>query len=93
MDCKEFLETLNYDHKKPVDVIRVITETLNSELAAPEQKLFVIGTILDKNKENYIRDLKHEIYRLKGKIEKMNKESVQTAVPKKKVIVVKKKVQ
>ena len=91
MNSKEFLESVSYNYKDPSDVIRVITEALNSDFDVPEQKLFVIGTILDENKENYIRDLKREICSLKGKLNKINKPAPD--VPKKKIVVVKKKVQ
>ena len=115
MTSKDFLEKLDYNAIDPEDVIRAITEALNSNLKTSEEKLFVIGKILDANKEHYINELKRKISKhhaneqiLEKEIAHLRKEVNKLAFnqglplspkkprtveePKKKVIVVKKKV-
>lgn len=78
MSTKQYLKSLEYDDIDPVSVIEVLKTILNKEGFAPEQILFCVGKVLDKNKESYIKllkkmkgELKMENDQLKAKAEKL----------------------
>ena len=88
MNCKQYLKSLEYDELDSQEIIEVLKATLNLEEFVPEQILFCVGKILDKNKEAYIKllkkergelkseniELKNKIASLENKIQKSSKE-------------------
>jgi len=106
MNCKEYLKSLDYDETDPIAVIEVLKQTLAVEEFVPEQILFCVGYIMDKNKEKFIKKLKQECSEAKIKFhesedkikslelklnETIEKPKVAVEQPKKKVVVVRKK--
>ena len=74
MNCKQYLKSLEYDEMDSQEVIEVLKKTLVLEEFVPEQILFCVGKILDKNKESYIKLLKKERGELKSEnVELKNK--------------------
>lgn len=65
IDFKE-LRTFHYNDFE--NLIKKLKEYLNDDELAPEQKLFCAGYILNKNKEYYIMELKHERDVLQAKL-------------------------
>ena len=108
MNCKQYLKSLEYDELDSQEIIEVLKSTLNLEEFVPEQILFCVGKILDKNKEAYIKllkkergelkseniELKNKIASLENKLQKSKDLSVtekSDEIPKKKVVIVRKK--
>lgn len=112
MICKEYLKTLEYDDLDPESITNTLKIILDKKDFGPEQILFCIGRVLDKNKESYIRflknmksELKMENDQLKSKNKKLEDKikefeekevkskniHVNTASPKKKIVVLKRK--
>ena len=95
VSCKKYLKSLEIDYLEPDSVLKAIKQTLDTDFPDPEQKLYCIGYIIDRNKEDYIRLLKKNANDIKLEFEqyKKNSKPVETknqALPKKRVIVVKK---
>lgn len=82
----DYLKTVEYDSMDADDVVRVIQEALNHNEFNSEQKLFVLGYILNKNKEEYIMTLKKRLNNQKVKMRsqrsKFRKEQEALATPK-----------
>lgn len=82
----------NVDVTDPDAVAEAIKNICEKDDMVSEQKLFAIGLIIQKNKENYISRLKSEISELKKKIENLKSDmQPKTSEPKKKVVIVRKK--
>ncbi len=72
-------------------IIQTLKDYLDDESLLKEQRLFAVGCLLNKNKEQYIHTLKQKITNQKNAIKKIEKELEQLKQPKKKVYIVKKK--
>lgn len=61
-------ELLKFRWYEPNDIVEKFKTVLNDEEYSPEQKLFILGFLLNKNKENYIQQLKQERDELQRKV-------------------------
>lgn len=67
--CKKYVESLEYNELDSLSVINAIKDVLSVEKFKPEQTLYCIGYILDKNKEEYIKVLKKDASKSKVEYE------------------------
>lgn len=63
-----YTELLKFRWYEPNDIVEEFKNVLNDEEYSPEQKLFILGFLLNKNKENYIQQLKLERDELQRKV-------------------------
>ena len=78
----DYLKNLEYDPMDAESVVEVLKEILTTdELEVPEQRLFVIGFVVNKNKEDYIISLKKRLNNAKTSYRQLKSKGV--AVPKK----------
>ena len=86
------------DYSDPAAVADMCKSFLDDESLDVAQRLFAVGFVLNKNKEQYIQGLKSDnkqykntITQLQNKIRELKK-LVPEGAPKKKVVIIKKKV-
>ena len=82
------IETVQFDDLDMV--LQTIRDYLDDESLSKEQKLYALGYLINKNKEQYIITLKQKIEHQKIEIKRTNKLE-QLKQQKKKVFVVRKK--
>ena len=63
-----YIELLKFRWYEPNDLVEEFKKVLNDEEYSPEQKLFILGFHLDRNKEVYIQQLKSERDKLQHKV-------------------------
>lgn len=89
---KEYIKramALNADD--PEEIVKGLQNFLNDNTLSPEQKLYAFGYLVNKNKEYYILDLKEQIKKAHLEIQQLKFPKKEKELPKKKVVIVKKK--
>ncbi len=61
-------ELKKFKWNKVDEVVEKLKSIINDEEYAPEQKLFMAGYVLDRNKEYYINELKHNFKLAEGEL-------------------------
>lgn len=94
MNYKDLLKDVDYTN--PEDVVKCGLSILQDNEMANEQKLYALGLLINKNKEQYINEIKNRLIKRCEELDQLKSEnaalkkkvtSSQSSEPKKKVVI------